>query len=130
MKPIVPTSEVDIFFEGLFSEPRLRHPEGIAIDREGNVWCGGEGGEIYRIRHDGSEIELVASTNGFTLGLAFDGTGSLYTCDLKHAAVFRLDSTGRLERFADGNDERKLRVPISPWLTSLETACTSPTATT
>lgn len=44
MKPIVPTSEVDIFFEGLFSEPRLRHPEGIAIDREGNVWCGGEGG--------------------------------------------------------------------------------------
>jgi gluconolactonase len=114
MKPIVPTSEVDIFFEGLFSEPRLRHPEGIAIDREGNVWCGGEGGEIYRIRHDGSEIELVASTNGFTLGLAFDGTGSLYTCDLKHAAVFRLDSTGRLERFADGNDERKLRVPNFP----------------
>ena len=77
MKPIVPTSEVDIFFEGIFSEPRLRHPEGVAIDREGNVWCGGEGGEIYRIRHDGSEIELVASTNGFTLGLAFDGTGSL-----------------------------------------------------
>ena len=40
MKPIVPTSEIDIFFEGIFSEPRLRHPEGIAIDREGNVWCG------------------------------------------------------------------------------------------
>ena len=114
MKPIVSISEVDIFFDGIFSEPRLRHPEGLAIDGEGNVWCGGEGGEIYSIRRDGSEIELVASTNGFTLGLAFDGTGNLYTCDLKHAAVFRLDATGRLERFVDGNEVRKLRVPNFP----------------
>ena len=114
MKPIVSISEVDIFFDGIFSEPRLRHPEGLAIDGEGNVWCGGEGGEIYSIRRDGSEIELVASTNGFTLGLAFDGTGNLYTCDLKHAAVFRLDATGRLERFVDGNEVRKLRAPNFP----------------
>jgi gluconolactonase len=114
MKPIVPISEIDVFFDGIFSEPRLRHPEGVAIDGEGNVWCGGEGGEIYRIRRDGSEIELVASTGGFTLGLAFDGTGNLYTCDLKHAAVFRLNGSGHLERFADGNEERKLRVPNFP----------------
>ncbi len=40
MKPIVSVSEVDIFFDGIFSEPRLRHPEGLAIDGEGNVWCG------------------------------------------------------------------------------------------
>ena len=104
----------EVFFDGIFSEPRLRHPEGVAIDREGNVWCGGEGGEIYRIHRDGSSIELVASSEGFTLGLAFDGNGNLYTCDLKHAAVFRLDRTGSLERFAHGSGRRKIRIPNFP----------------
>ena len=106
MKPIVPTSEVDIFFEGIFSEPRLRHPEGIAIDRGGNVWCGGEGGEIYRIRHDGSEIELVASTNGFTLGLD-EPRDCLYVSDshdMKEPGpgIWRFDlSTGKGELWYD-----------------------------
>jgi gluconolactonase len=114
MKPILPIQKVEVFFDGIFSEPRLRHPEGVAIDREGNVWCGGEGGEIYRIQRDGSSIELVASSGGFTLGLAFDGNGNLYTCDLKHAAVFRLDRTGSLEPFADGSEGRKIRIPNFP----------------
>jgi gluconolactonase len=115
MKPVLHMDRVEVFFDGIFSEPRLRHPEGVAVDREGNVWCGGEGGEIYRIRSDGSDIELVASTGGFTLGLAFDRDGNLYTCDLKHAAVFRLRAAdGRLEPFADGGEERKLRIPNFP----------------
>jgi len=107
--------KVDVFFDGIFTEPRLRHPEGVAIDKEGNVWCGGEGGEIYRIRGDGSDLELVASTEGFTLGLAFDANDNLYTCDLKHESVFRLSvSDGRLERFADGTEARKIRIPNFP----------------
>ena len=114
MKPILSMQEAEVFFDGIFSEPRLRHPEGVAIDIEGNVWCGGEGGEIYRIQRDGSSIELVASSGGFTLGLAFDGNGNLYTCDLKYAAVFRLDRTGSLERFADGSEGRKIRIPNFP----------------
>lgn len=115
MKPILPMEHVEVFFDGIFSEPRLRHPEGVAVDKEGNVWCGGEGGEIYRIRGDGSGLELVASTGGFTLGLAFDSNGNLYTCDLKHAAVFRLNvADGRLEQFANGSEERKIRIPNFP----------------
>jgi sugar lactone lactonase YvrE len=115
MNPVLPMENVEIFFDGIFSEPRLRHPEGVTIDEEGNVWCGGEGGEIYRIRRDGSDIELVASTEGFTLGLAFDGNGNLYTCDLKHASVFRLSvADGSLEPFADGSEGRKIRIPNVP----------------
>jgi sugar lactone lactonase YvrE len=115
MNPVLPMENVEIFFDGIFSEPRLRHPEGVTIDEEGNVWCGGEGGEIYRIRRDGSDIELVASTEGFTLGLAFDGNGNLYTCDLKHASVFRLSvADGSLEPFADGSEGRKIRIPNFP----------------
>jgi gluconolactonase len=105
MKPILTMDRVRVFLDGIFSELRLRHPEGVAINREGYVWCGGESGELYCVQSDGSGIELVASTEGFTLGLAFDGSGILYTCDLKPAAVFRLNTaTGYLESFAEGSE--------------------------
>jgi gluconolactonase len=99
-----------VFFDGLASTPRLDHPEGVAVAADGAVWCGGEGGQIYRIA-DGA-IEQVASTGGFCLGLAFDAGGRLYVCDLHHAAVFRLDPrSGALERFADGVDGHRLVTP-------------------
>jgi gluconolactonase len=92
---------VRVFFDGLASTPRLDHPEGVAVAADGAVWCGGEGGQIYRIA-DGT-IEQIATTGGFCLGLAFGAEDVLYVCDLRHAAVFRLDTrTGALERFADG----------------------------
>lgn len=115
MAPVIPIERSTVFFDGLFSEPRLNHPEGIAVDRDGNVWCGGEEGEIYRIAADGSRIERVATTGGFTLGLAFDTRGRLYTCDLKHAAVFRFDpASGSLEEFATGDGAARMRVPNVP----------------
>jgi gluconolactonase len=101
---------VRVFFDGLASTPRLDHPEGVAVGPDGAVWCGGEGGQIYRIA-DGA-IEQVATTAGFCLGLAFDAAGTLYVCDLHHAAVFRLDpQTGALERFADGADGHRFMTP-------------------
>ena len=116
MNPIVPFARSTVFFDGLFSEPRLNHPEGLAVDAAGNVWCGGEEGEIYRIAADGSSIELMASTGGFTLGLAFDQHGRLYACDLKHKSVFRFDpSTRVLDRFATGGGGgATMRVPNVP----------------
>jgi sugar lactone lactonase YvrE len=114
-RPVIPFERSTVFFDGIFSEPRLNHPEGLAIDDAGNVWCGGEEGEIYRIAADGSRIELMASTGGFTLGLAFDQRGHLYTCDLKHAAVFRFDpASGALDRFATGSATASMRVPNVP----------------
>jgi sugar lactone lactonase YvrE len=94
---------VRVFFDGILTDPRLDHPEGIAVHRDGSVWCGGEGGQIFRIAADGSGIEQVASTGGFCLGLTFDENDDLYVCDLKHRAVFRLPAgAGRLELVADG----------------------------
>jgi sugar lactone lactonase YvrE len=115
MDPILPLSRASVFYDGTLGEPRLLHPEGVAVDRDGNVWCGGELGQIYRIAADGSALEVVASTGGFTLGLAFDRQGRLYTCDLAHKAVFRLDpASRRLERFATGGGGASLRVPNVP----------------
>lgn len=99
-----------IFFDGLQTTPRLDHPEGIAVAPDGAVWCGGEAGQIYRIHDD--EIEQIATTGGFCLGIALDADHHLYACDLIHAAVFRLDTrTGQLERFADGADGMRFKTP-------------------
>ena len=85
------------------------------MHRDGSVWCGGERGQVFRIDPDGTSIEQVASTGGFCLGMAFDPDGDLFVCDLKHAAVFRVETrTGRVERFADGAPGQRLRIPNYP----------------
>jgi sugar lactone lactonase YvrE len=115
LESILSLDSAEVFFDGIFSEPRLRHPEGIAIDAGGDIWCGGETGEIYRISADGSGIETVASTGGFILGLAFDSDQNLYACDMRHSAVFRLDTrTGDLVHFANGGGGNEMRIPNFP----------------
>jgi sugar lactone lactonase YvrE len=90
--PVLPMSAARVFFDGTFAEPRVAHPEGVAVHKDGSVWCGTEWGDIIRIAADGSRHEKLGSTNGFALGLAFDAAGNCYVCDLKHAAVFRYDA--------------------------------------
>jgi sugar lactone lactonase YvrE len=107
--------DVRVFFDGTLSDPQLDHPEGVAIHPDGSVWCGGERGQIFRLDRDGTSIEEVASTGGFSLGMAFDRGGDLFVCDLKHAAVFRLETgTGRVERFSDGAPGRPFLIPNFP----------------
>lgn len=107
--------ELSVFTEGALTEPRLSHPEGVAVDADGFVWCGGELGQIYRIAPDGSSRELVASTGGFSLGMAFDASGDLYVCDQKYAVVFRLRRGAREpELFSDGTPGHRFRIPNYP----------------
>ena len=97
---ILPGERASVLFDGIFSSPRLQHPEGVAVGPDGWVWAGSENGQILRIAPDGSSIEEVASTGGFLLGLAFDGDRALFACDSRHRAVFRLDLADRsLRRF-------------------------------
>jgi sugar lactone lactonase YvrE len=104
-----------VFFDRTVGPRRLKHPEGIAVATDGAIWCGGEGGEIYRIEPDGSDFSEITSSGGFTLGLAFDAVGNLFACDLAHAVVYRLAPGGRtLEVFARGDGKRMLRVPNFP----------------
>ena len=106
---------VSVFFDGTVTDPQLDHPEGVAMHRDGSVWCGGERGQIFRLDPDGRTIEQVASTHGFCLGMAFDRNDDLFVCDLKHAAVFRVETgSGRVERFADGAPGHPLRIPNYP----------------
>jgi gluconolactonase len=111
METVLDISAARVFYDGILAEPRLDHPEGLAVHRDGSVWCGGERGQIYRIEANGSAMEQIASSDGFSHGMAFDAEDNLYVCDLKHAAVIRLDTeSGALETFADGADGRRISI--------------------
>ena len=115
MTPIVDLASASALYDGTLTTPRLNHPEGLAVAEDGAVWCGGETGELYRIAPDGSTLTEVASTGGFILGVAFDRAGNLYACDLMHAAVFRYEvAAGRLSVFAQGDGDRRIRIPNWP----------------
>ena len=115
MNPLLPPARASVFFDATLGPVRLKHPEGIAVAADGAIWCGGDGGEIYRIELDGSGIEVVANSGGFTLGLAFDQHGRLYTCDLGLKAVLRLDpATRTLEQFANGDGTDTIKIPNHP----------------
>jgi sugar lactone lactonase YvrE len=111
MTPLLDISAARVFFDGIFTEPRIAHPEGVAVHEDGSIWCGTETGDLIRIAADGSSHEKLGSTGGFLLGLAFDSAGRCFACDLKHAAIFRHDpATGAFERFASAG----IRVPNYP----------------
>lgn len=108
---VLPLNRASVLFDGTLTQPRLLHPEGVAIGPDGAIWCSSELGQIMRVSADGSGLEEISSTGGFTLGLAFDGRRSLFVCDLAHAAVFRLDlATKALERFSSPG----IRIPNFP----------------
>jgi sugar lactone lactonase YvrE len=90
----------------------LNHPEGVAWNRvDGQVYAGGEGGELYRVSLDGDADE-VASTGGSMLGLAVDGRGRVYACDEGRGEIARLDpATAEVEVYARGPDGRDLDTP-------------------
>lgn len=89
--PLYPISEVRIFASG------LDHPEGVAADASGNIYAGGEAGQVYRIAPDGKAVDLIASTGGFCLGITLDARGSIFVCDWGRRAVLRVTSRGEVE---------------------------------
>ena len=112
MDTILDLSAAWVFCDGFLTEPRLDHPEGLAVHRDHSVWCGGEEGQVFRIGPKGESIELVDSSGGFCLGMAFDAEDNLFVCDLGHAAVMKLDARSRrLQRFAGDADGATLKIP-------------------
>ncbi len=108
---VIPATAMSIHFNGQYSQPRLHHPEAVAVGADGSVWCGNAEGDIVRIDAETGVPEKIASTGGFTLGMAFDGDGGLYVCDQQSAAVWKLDvASGKLERFTAPG----IRIPNYP----------------
>ena len=103
MEPILDSNKAKVYFDGIFSNPRLQHPEGVALDNEGYVYCGTENGEIMKIEKDKSKMECLASSGGFILGIAIDSNKNVYACEMKEAALYKYDSVSKkFTEFAKG----------------------------
>ena len=99
MNPEIPIESFEIFAQG------LDHPEGLAFDRQGDLWAGGEAGQVYRIDPQGKVTE-VASAGGFSGGFAFSPADELFVCNPAHG-VIKVSPDGNWEVFvseADGQE--------------------------
>ena len=81
--PLVPIEALETIATG------VDHAEGICVTPDGVLYVSGERGQIYRLE-DGTATE-VATTGGWTLGLAADGRGRIYACDAVRRQVIRWD---------------------------------------
>src|ERR1700693_783577 len=91
MRPQIPLEQFEIFAEG------LDHPEGLAFDADGDLWAGGELGQIYRIDRKG-KVRTVVTLGGFNLGLTFSARQDLFVCNLQLGALIQLDRSGKIIR--------------------------------
>ncbi|HET8522828.1 MAG TPA: SMP-30/gluconolactonase/LRE family protein [Thermomicrobiales bacterium] len=91
----------------------LDHPEGVAAGPDGEIYAGGEAGQIYRVQFDGA-FDQIGTTGGFTLGLCLDADRNVYSCDSGHRAVMRTTPTGEVTTYATGTADRKIITPNYP----------------
>jgi gluconolactonase len=98
--PEIPIEQVTIFANG------LDHPEGLAFDREGNLWAGSESGQIYRIDQSG-KVTVIAHVEGFCCGLAFSPADELFLCHSR-LGVVKVGRDGTYSLFADHADGQRI----------------------
>jgi Gluconolactonase len=87
----------------------IDHPECIAFDRSGDLWAGGETGQIYRIPPDG-KAQLITTMGGFCAGLAFSAADELFVCN-PGLGIVHVKSSGEFSVFATHAGSHKLVCP-------------------
>lgn len=103
-QPLLPTEAFLPFCEG------LDHPEGLAFDKDGNLWAGGELGQVYRIDAEG-HAEEITRLGGFCLGLTFSSTQELWVCNSGLHQLMRIDRSGQVLDVIDSVGGVPLKTP-------------------
>lgn len=91
----------------------LDHPEGVASGPDGDIYAGGEGGQVYHVHKDGS-FQQIASIGGFALGLALDAASNIYICDNTAHVVKRVTQKGEVSVYTSGTSDRPIVTPNYP----------------
>ena len=102
-EPIIRTGEIKTYAEG------LDHTEGLAIDRDGDLWAGGEAGQLYRIR--GGSVEVVAQLGGFCLGITISREQEIVVCNAGLHSVQYVDRAGKVLRTVERAGGAPLKTP-------------------
>jgi gluconolactonase len=93
VEPLLPIDRFEIFARD------LDHPECGAFDRQGNLWAGGEAGQIYRINSAGG-VTQVTSLGTFNAGVAFSPGEELFVCNPARGVVRVHGAGGEHDVFA------------------------------
>jgi gluconolactonase len=104
MRPTIPLDRFEVFAEG------LDHPEGLAFDREGILWAGGEQGQVYRIDGKG-RVREVARLGGFHLGVTVSAKQDLFLCNLLKHTLVQIDRKGKVLNSWDRAGSYRFRTP-------------------
>ena len=89
----------------------LDHSEGICVTPAGDIYVGGEAGQIYRIEND-KAVEVARVDGGFLLGLAADADNRIYAIDNVAKCVWRYDPrSNALTVYAQGPADQPFNVP-------------------
>jgi sugar lactone lactonase YvrE len=111
MSALIDTSTVRKFAVG------LDHPEGVAVLSTGEVVAGGEAGQLYLIKLDGTVTE-VGSTGGFMLGLCADAEDNVFVADSGNGVVWTWSKNDGLVRFCPSSPDERFRQPNALALSS------------
>ncbi len=103
MEPEIAAERFEIYATG------IDHPECVAFDRGGELWCGGEAGQVYRIDSQ-RKVHEVCRFGGFTGGIAFSPDDELIVCNPSLGLV-KVDRSGKHEVFADQAAGQKIVTP-------------------
>ncbi len=91
----------------------FKGPEGVTVDRDGNLYGGGTDGVIRKLSPDGKVTDF-ARTGGRPAGMALDRHGNLFVCDVGKAAVLKVTPSGAVSLFAEQAGSLKLTLPNFP----------------
>src|SRR3954468_8907321 len=104
MEPEISIDRFEIFASG------LDHPECCAFDRDGNLWAGGEAGQLYRIDASG-QVATIANLGGFCCGVALSPDDSdIFAC-VSAVGVVRVSKDGEKSVFATHAGSHKIVAP-------------------
>ena len=103
IEPTIRAGEIKIYAEG------LDHPEGLAIDRDGNLWAGGEAGQLYRVAEN--SVEVVAQLGGFCLGITISPGQEIVVCNSGLHCLQYVDRAGKVLRTIDRAAGSALKTP-------------------
>ncbi|MBI1898146.1 MAG: SMP-30/gluconolactonase/LRE family protein [Acidobacteria bacterium] len=99
----IPIQAFEVYASG------LDHPECVAFDRAGNLWAGGEGGQIYRIDPSG-RVHTVGNIGGFCCGLAFAPDDELFVC-CSGQGIVHVSRAGQATPFTAGAGMHRIASP-------------------
>ena len=83
-----------------------RNPEDVALNAEGKIYAGFEGGQIFVLQPDGTQPHFFAFTGGRPLGLIFDADGNLIVADAV-AGLLSINKSGQIRVLASEADGEK-----------------------